>query len=172
MTFPRSEGQIPVYYNHLNTGRPATGENDLFFRSAYIDLLNSPQYSFGHGLSYTAFRYSNLTLSSQSMTRESTVNVSFDLQNTGKYAGEEVVQLYIRDLVSQPVRPVKELKDFQKLMLKPGEKRTVTFTVNKDKLSFYNDSLEYIAQDGEFKLMIGSSSNDIRLDTSIFLKNN
>lgn len=169
MTFPRSEGQIPVYYNYLNTGRPATGDNDLFYRSAYIDLPNSPQYVFGHGLSFTSFKYSDLKLSSTSMNPENTVTVSFKVQNTGKYAGEEVAQLYIRDLVSQPVRPVKELKDFQKLMLKPGEQRTVTFTVNKDKLSFYNDSLEYIAQEGEFSLMIGSSSGDIRLNASLFL---
>jgi beta-glucosidase len=169
MTIPRSEGQIPIYYNYLNTGRPATGENDLFYRSSYIDLPNSPQYAFGHGLSYTSFQYSNLKLSQGSMNRESTVTVSFDLQNTGKYAGEEVVQLYIRDLVSQPVRPVKELKDFQKLMLKPGEVRKIQFTVNKDKLAFYDESLDYIKQAGEFSLMIGSSSTDIRLQTAFFL---
>lgn len=169
MTFPRSEGQIPVYYNYLNTGRPATGENDLFFRSAYIDLPNSPQYAFGHGLSYTTFKYSNLKLSSESLTTNDSITVSFVLQNSGKYAGEEVVQLYIRDMVSQPVRPVKELKDFQKLMLKPGESRTVTFAVDKYKLAFYNDSLDYVTQEGEFHLMIGSSSDDIRLDKSFFL---
>jgi beta-glucosidase len=169
MTFPRSEGQIPVYYNYLNTGRPATGENDLFYRSAYIDLPNTPQYAFGHGLSYTSFKYSNLKLSKDSMNRAGKITVTFDLHNTGKYAGDEVVQLYIRDIVSQPVRPVKELKDFRKLRLKPGENRTVTFTLDVSKLAFYSDELEHITQDGEFKLMIGSSSNDIRLDRSFFL---
>lgn len=169
MTFPRSEGQIPVYYNYLNTGRPATGENDLFYRSAYTDLPNTPQYAFGHGLSYTTFKYSNLKLSKDTMSSGDKITVTFDLQNTGRYAGDEVVQLYIRDIISQPVRPVKELKDFRKLSLKPGESRTVTFTLDTPKLAFYNDELEHITQEGEFKLMIGSSSNDIRLDRSFFL---
>ncbi|NEU07028.1 beta-glucosidase BglX [Flavihumibacter sp. R14] len=169
MTFPRSEGQIPIYYNYLNTGRPSMGDNDLFYRSAYIDLPNTPQYNFGHGLSYTSFKYSNLKLSKDSMGTRDKITVTFDLQNTGKYTGEEVVQLYIRDLVSQPVRPVKELKDFRKLSLKPGESRTLTFTLDASKLAFYNDELKQITQEGEFKLMIGSSSKDIRLDKSFFL---
>jgi beta-glucosidase len=164
ITFPRSEGQIPIYYNCLNTGRPAGNEKDLNYRSAYIDLPNSPQYAFGHGLSYTSFAYGNLKFSRKEIHSNDSVIVTFDLKNSGHYAGEEVVQLYLRDLVAQPVRPVKELKDFQKVMLRPGESKTLTFTIDRDKLSFYNENLEWIAQPGEFKVMIGSASDDIRLE--------
>lgn len=170
ITFPRSEGQIPVYYNYLNTGRPASNERDLNYRSAYIDLLNSPQYAFGHGLSYTAFSYGNLKISRKEISAKDSVIISFDLKNTGKYAGEEVVQLYIRDLVSQPVRPVKELKGFQKVMLEPGETKTLTFIIDQDKLSFYNDQLEWITQPGDFQVMIGSASDDIKLEGKINYK--
>lgn len=169
ITFPRTEGQIPIYYNHYNTGRPAKTDSDVNYTSAYIDLLNSPKFAFGHGLSYTSFKYDNLKLSKKSMLKTGTITVSFDLQNTGKYAGEEVAQLYLRDVVSQPVRPVKELKDFKKLMLQPGEKKTITFTINKDKLAFYNEQLQRITQPGEFRLMIGSASDDIRLQDSFEL---
>ena len=169
ITFPRTEGQIPIYYNHYNTGRPAKTDSDVNYTSAYIDLLNSPKFAFGHGLSYTTFKYDNLKLSKKSMLKSGVITVSFDLQNTGKYAGEEVAQLYLRDVVSQPVRPVKELKDFKKLMLQPGEKKTITFTINKDKLAFYNEQLQRITQPGEFRLMIGSASDDIRLQDSFEL---
>jgi len=169
ITFPRTEGQIPIYYNHLNTGRPAHADNDVNYTSAYIDLPNSPKYAFGHGLSYTTFGYSNLKFSKKSMLKSETITVSFDLQNTGKYAGEEVAQFYFRQLVSQPVRPIKELKGFQKVMLQPGETKTITFTIDKEKLAFYNDQLERITQPGEFRLMIGSSSDDIRLEDSFKL---
>jgi beta-glucosidase len=171
ITFPRTEGQIPIYYNHFNTGRPARNDNDVNYTSAYIDLPNSPKYAFGHGLSYTTFAYSNLHFSKKSMLKNESITVSFDLQNTGKYAGEEVAQFYLRDLVSQPVRPVKELKGFQKLMLQPGETKTVTFTIDKEKLAFYNDQLERITQPGEFRLMIGSASDDIRLQGNFVLAN-
>ncbi|MDR3693032.1 beta-glucosidase BglX [Mucilaginibacter sp.] len=169
ITFPRTEGQIPIYYNHLNTGRPAHGDNDVNYTSAYIDLPNSPEFAFGHGLSYTAFKYSNLKLSKKSMQKDGAITVTFDLQNTGKYAGEEVAQFYLRDLVSQPVRPVKELKGFKKISLQPGETKTITFTINKQKLSFYNDRLQWITQPGEFRLMIGSASDDIRLEDGFTL---
>ncbi len=169
ITFPRTEGQIPIYYNHFNTGRPAHGDNDVNYTSAYIDLPNSPKYAFGHGLSYTTFGYSNLKFSKKSMLKNESITVSFDLQNTGKYAGEEVAQFYLRQMVSQPVRPIKELKGFEKVMLQPGETKTITFTVDKEKLSFYNDQLERITQPGEFKLMIGSASDDIRLEDTFSL---
>jgi beta-glucosidase len=169
ITFPRTEGQIPIYYNHFNTGRPPRNDSDVNYTSAYIDLQNSPEFAFGHGLSYTSFKYSNLKLSKKDMTANETITVSFDLQNTGKYAGEEVAQLYLRDVVSQPVRPVKELKGFEKVMLQPGETKTITFTVDKEKLSFYNEQLERITQPGEFRLMIGSASDDIRLQDSFNL---
>jgi beta-glucosidase len=170
ITFPRTEGQIPIYYNHYNTGRPARSDSDVNYTSAYIDLLNSPKYAFGHGLSYTTFGYSNLKFSKKTMLKNETITVSFDLQNTGKYAGEEVAQLYLRDMVSQPVRPIKELKGFQKVMLQPGETKTITFTIDKEKLAFYNDQLQRITQPGDFGLMIGSASDDIRLQDSFVLK--
>jgi len=173
ITFPRSEGQIPIYYNHYNTGRPAKSDTDLFYVSAYNDLRNSPQYAFGHGLSYTTFEYQNMELGKfkPSVKGLKPIQVSFMVKNTGKRAGEEVVQLYIRDMVSQPVRPIKELKDFKKIMLQPGEARRVTFTIKRDELAFYNDKLERITQPGTFQIMIGSASDDIRLQKSFELTN-
>lgn len=165
ITFPRTEGQIPIYYSHLNTGRPATSDSDRFYRSAYIDLSIYPQYEFGYGLSYTSFTYSNLKLSSTNMKANGTITVSCTITNSGKYAGEEIAQLYIRDKVAAPVRPVKELKDFKKIMLQPGETKTLQFIIDKEKLSFYNEKLQWITQPGEFDLMIGASSSDIRLKT-------
>lgn len=173
ITFPRSEGQIPIYYNHYNTGRPAQNDTDLFYKSAYIDLPNSPRYAFGYGLSYTTFEYKNMELSrsNPSMKDNDILSVSLTVQNTGARAGEEVVQLYLRDMVSQPVRPVKELKDFKKILLQPGETRPITFSIRKDELLFYNDKLERIVQPGTFQIMIGSASSDIRLQKSFELTN-
>jgi beta-glucosidase len=173
ITFPRSEGQIPIYYNHYNTGRPAQNDTDLFYKSAYIDLQNSPQYAFGYGLSYTHFDYKNVDINrtTASIKDNKTISISFMIENSGKYAGEEVVQLYLRDLVSQPVRPVKELKDFKKILLAPGEIRRVTFNIKRSALSFYNDKGERITQPGTFQVMIGSASNDIRLQKSFELTN-
>lgn len=171
ITFPRTEGQIPIYYNHFNTGRPAKGDTDVYYTSAYTDLQNSPKFAFGYGLSYTTFKYSNLHFSKKSMLKNEAITVSFDLQNTGKYAGEEVAQFYLRQMVSQPLRPIKELKGFQKIMLQPGETKTITFTIDKEKLAFYNDQLERITQPGVFSLMIGSASDDIRLQDSFELIN-
>lgn len=162
MTFPRTEGQIPIYYNHFNTGRPAIGE-DKIYKSAYIDLPNSPKFPFGFGLSYTTFQYSNLKLSTNKINSSETLEVSFNVTNSGKFVGEEVAQLYLRDKVGSVIRPIKELKDFEKVKLAVGETKTITFTIDKSKLSFYNDKLEYITEPGEFELMIGSSSEDIRL---------
>lgn len=169
MTFPRSEGQIPIYYNFLNTGRPAPSDTETNYRSGYIDMVKSPKYAFGHGLSYTTFAYSDLKLSKQTMGKSDSVTISFTLTNTGKVAGEEVAQLYIRDVVARPVRPVKELKGFQKVMLQPGERKTINFTLNADKLSFYDDKLEWIVQPGEFRIMIGGASDDIKLEESLNL---
>lgn len=173
ITFPRAEGQIPIYYNHYNTGRPAQSDNDLNYRSAYIDLPNSPRYAFGYGLSYTTFQYTNMAFDKiiPEIKDNESIGLSVEVENTGKYAGEEIVQLYIRDLVSQPVRPVKELKDFRKIMLQPGEKRRILFTINRDELAFYNDKLERITQPGDFQIMIGSASNDIRLQKILELTN-
>ncbi|HEX2866753.1 MAG TPA: beta-glucosidase BglX [Ignavibacteriales bacterium] len=170
MTFPRSEGQIPIYYNYFNTGRPAPEDDSpAIYRSGYIDMVKSPRYPFGYGLSYTTFKYSDLKLSSNKMNNDGTIDVSCTVSNTGTLAGEEVIQLYLRDVVSNPVRPVKELKDFRKIMLLPGESKKVSFTIDKGKLSFFNNNLEWITQPGRFDLMIGSSSADIRLKDSFDL---
>ena len=171
MTFPRSAGQIPIYYNYYNTGRPAP-ENDSMriYTSGYIDLVKSPKFPFGFGLSYTSYKYDNLKLSSRVMKTGQPLQVSFTLTNTGKYSGEEVVQLYLKDEFASVVRPVKELKDFKKLMLKPGESKTVSFIIDREKLSFYNKDLKWTAEPGSFELMIGSSSTDIRLKEKFELK--
>ena len=163
MTFPREEGQIPVFYNHFNTGRPAPNETETNYVSAYIDLKNSPRFPFGYGLSYTTFEYSNLKLSKNKIKNNETIEVTFDLKNTGKVTGEEVVQLYLRDKVGSVVRPIIELKDFQKIKLNAGETKVLKFLIEKEKLSFYNNELEWGTEPGDFDLMIGSSSADIRL---------
>ncbi|WP_343670490.1 beta-glucosidase BglX [Chitinophaga sp.] len=169
VTFPREVGQIPIYYNHFNTGRPAECDDCTFYRSAYTDLKNSPKYAFGHGLSYTSFEYKDLKLSKTKMNKNETIEVSFNLSNTGKYDGEEVVQLYLRDRVGSVVRPVKELKDFKKIMLRKGETKTITFVIDNSKLCFYDRKLEYKSEDGEFDIMIGAASDDIRLHSEFEL---
>lgn len=171
ITFPRTEGQIPIYYDHFNTGRPVVNENDHVYKSAYIDLPTKPAYEFGYGLSYTSFKYENLQLSSNKIKDNDRIDVSMNIINIGKYTGEEVVQLYIRDKVASVVRPVKELKDFRKLKLQPGESKTIHFTIDREKLSFYNKNLQWVTEPGEFDLMIGSSSEDIRLKDKFELVN-
>ncbi|HEY4618525.1 MAG TPA: glycoside hydrolase family 3 C-terminal domain-containing protein, partial [Flavobacterium sp.] len=163
MTFPREVGQIPIYYNHFNTGRPYSDEDNTNYTSAYIDLKNSPKFPFGYGLSYTNFTYSDLKLSKNKMKNTETIAVSVNITNTGKYAGDEVVQLYLRDKVGSVVRPVKELKGFEKIHLNVGETKTVTFVIDNQLISFYNAKLEFGSEPGEFDLMVGSSSADIRL---------
>ena len=170
MSFPRAIGQIPVYYNYYNTGRPVL-KNDTRYKSAYLDLPNSPQYAFGHGLSYTNFKYSSLVLDKTKIYSNDTIRVTLNVSNTGKFDGEEVVQLYLRDEVAQPIRPVKELKDFKKIKLKAGEMKQIAFYIEKSKLSFYNDELRLITQPGDFKIMIGSASDDIRLEQKFNLIN-
>jgi beta-glucosidase len=169
MTFPREIGQIPIYYDHYSTGRPAKTETETNYVSAYIDLKNSPKFPFGYGLSYTKFNYSDLKLSSTKMENNETIKVSFQLSNVGKVAGEEVVQLYLKDKFGSVVRPVLELRDFQKVKLNAGESKTIEFTIDKEKLSFYNDKLEFIAEAGDFEVMIGASSADIKLKSDFEL---
>jgi beta-glucosidase len=169
MSFPRTEGQIPIYYNHFSTGRPAGSENSTNYVSAYIDLKNSPKFPFGFGLSYTTFEYSDLKLSKKTMKNDETITVSVNIKNTGSVKGEEVVQLYLRDKVGSVVRPIMELKDFQKISLNRGETKTIQFTIDNQKLSFYNNALEFGSEPGDFDLMIGSSSADIRLKDSFEL---
>jgi len=171
MSFPRAEGQIPVFYNAKNTGRPVRNKADLVYKSAYIDLPNSPEFAFGYGLSYTTFSITDLKLSNKKITQDGKIQVTCMLKNTGKYAGAEVVQLYIHDKVASVTRPVKELKDFQKIFLKPGESREVNFTIDKEKLSFYNQQLEWVTEPGNFSLMIGNSSDHILLKDNFELTN-
>ena len=163
MTFPREVGQIPIYYNHFSTGRPAKDEDAKNYVSAYIDLKNSSKFPFGYGLSYTKFNYSDLKLSAVKMKSNETIKVSFQLSNVGKVAGEEVVQLYLKDKFGSVVRPVLELRDFQKVKLNAGESKTIEFTIDKEKLSFYNNKLEWTAEPGDFEVMIGASSADLKL---------
>lgn len=162
MSFPRTEGQIPVYYNHYNTGRPAKNNTDRNYVSAYIDLDNDPKFPFGYGLSYTQFNYSDLKLSSTNLKGNQALNISVNVSNTGNYDGEEVVQLYIRDLFGKVVRPVKELKSFQKIFIKKGESKTITFRLTPDNLKFYDDALHYDWESGEFDIMVGPNSQDVQ----------
>lgn len=161
MTMPRNMGQIPIYYNHLNTGRPKVGDEKFEkFRSGYIDSPNSPLFPFGYGLSYTTFDYSDMTLSANEMTETGKIIASVKVTNTGKKDADEIVQLYIRDVVGSSSRPVKELKGFQRISLKAGESKVVEFPITIDLLKYYNFELEYVAEPGEFEVMIGSNSCD------------
>ncbi len=163
ITFPLSVGQIPIYYSHFNTGRPAVSDDNRFYTSSYNDLSIYPKYEFGYGLSYSTFEYSNLQLSKKKMNRNDQIEVSVTIKNTGQYDGEEIVQLYLRDLIGSIARPTEELKDFKKIRLLAGQSKTIKFIIDSEKLSFYNQQLQWVAEPGEFDLMIGASSRDIRL---------
>jgi beta-glucosidase len=160
VSFPRSVGQIPIYYNHLNTGRPYNEESPKS-TSSYIDIPNSPLYPFGYGLSYTSLNYGEISVNNKNPKGDETLTVSVIVTNTGKYAGEETVQLYISDPVASVARPVKELKGFQKILLQPGEKKEVAFTVTTEDLKFFNGDLIYDWDPGEFIVHIGSNSEDV-----------
>ena len=160
MSFPRSTGQIPVYYNHKNTGRPFDEKNK--FTSKYIDIPNEPLYPFGYGLSYTTFEYGDITLSKTNLKGNETLTVSTTVTNTGRYPGEETVQLYIGDPVASISRPVKELKGFRKIFLQPGEKKEVSFTVTTEDLKFYNADLKYVWEPGEFIIYVGPNSRNVK----------
>jgi beta-glucosidase len=169
MTFPRNMGQIPISYQQYNTGRPVQDEKNVVYKSAYIDSPNTPRYAFGHGLSYTSFAYSDLRLSSTAMRPDGKIELSFTLRNSGPVAGAEVAQLYLRDPVASVVRPLKELKGFQRIVLKPGQAPTVRFTIDRETLAFYNRKLAWGAEAGKFELMVGGASNDVRLRQTIEL---
>lgn len=162
-TFPQNVGQVPIYYAHKNTGRPLE-EGKWFqkFRSNYLDVSNEPVYPFGYGLSYTTFSYSDIKLSSASLKGSQTLTASVTVTNSGSRPGKEVVQLYIRDVVGSVTRPVKELKGFQKIELKPGESRNISFAITPDDLKFYNYDLKYDWEPGEFQIMIGGNSHDVK----------
>ncbi|WP_432709603.1 beta-glucosidase BglX [Pedobacter sp.] len=162
-TFPQNVGQVPIYYSHKNTGRPLE-EGKWFskFRSNYLDVSNDPLYPFGYGLSYTTFSYGDVKLSAPSFKAGGSITAKVTVTNTGKMEGKEVVQLYIRDLVASLTRPVKELKDFQKISLKPGESKEVTFTISTEDLKFYNAELQFVAEPGDFQVFIGTNSRDVK----------
>jgi beta-glucosidase len=162
MSFPRTEGQIPIYYNHFSTGRPARNDLDVNYVSAYTDLPNDPQFPFGFGLSYTSFSYSDIELNTTTFKPGQSLTATVTVTNTGKTDGQETVQLYVRDLVGSVVRPIKELKGFKQVFLKTGESKKISFTLHAEDLRFYNDKLEYIFEPGEFKLYIGGNSKEVK----------
>ncbi len=161
-TFPQNVGQVPIYYAHKNTGRPLRGPWFQKFQSNYLDVSNDPLYPFGFGLSYTQFGYGEIKLSATEITSSDSLQVSIKVTNQGKRDGSEVVQLYIRDLVGSVTRPVKELKRFQKINLKAGETKMVSFTLGTKDLSFYNSDLKFVAEPGKFQVFVGGNSRDVK----------
>jgi beta-glucosidase len=162
-TWPQNVGQVPLYYNYKMTGRPLP-EGKWFqkFRSNYLDVSNDPVYPFGYGLSYTSFSYSDIKLSSSSLKGNQTLTASVTVTNTGSKDGKEVIQLYMRDVIGTNSRPVKELKGFQKIELKTGESKTVSFNITTADLKYYNTDLKYDWEPGEFHIMIGGNSKDVK----------
>jgi beta-glucosidase len=161
-SFPRNVGQIPIYYNHLNTGRPFNPGDSPKFKSDYLDVSNDPLYPFGYGLSYTTFSYSDITLSNKNLKAGGKIMASVNITNTGTRKGKETVQMYTRQMVGSIARPVKELKGFQQIVLEPGETKKVTFPISVDDLKFYNSDLKYVYERGAFKVFIGANSRDVK----------
>ena len=160
MTFPRNVGQIPIYYNHKKTGRPFDKKQK--YTSKYLDVSNTPLYPFGYGLSYASFEYSDISLSENTLKANGKITATASITNTGKRAGKETVQLYIRQMVGSITRPVKELKGFQQIVLQPGETKKVTFSISVNDLKFYNNDLKYAYEPGNFKVFIGTNSDDVK----------
>jgi beta-glucosidase len=160
-TFPKSVGQVPIYYSHKNTGRPFDDKGPAKFKSDYIDISNAPLYPFGYGLSYTTFKYSDVKLSKTSLKGNETLKATVTVSNTGNMGGEEVVQLYISDPVASISRSIKELKHFKKISLKAGEQKEVSFDITTNDLKFYNTRLKYDWEPGEFIVQIGTNSSDV-----------
>ena len=169
-TFPKSVGQIPIYYNHKNTGRPYDGKGPGKFKSYYMDISNDPLYPFGYGLSYTSFEYGDLMLNKTKLKGEETLTATVSISNTGKYAGEETVQLYISDPVASVTRSVKDLKGFKKVFLQPGEKKEVSFTISTQDLKFYNSNLKYDWEPGTFIIQVGTSSANTKSASAEWMK--
>ncbi len=159
VTFPRSVGQVPLYYNHKNTGRPPDANNK--YTSKYLDVPWTPLFPFGYGLSYTRFKFSNLQLSAQRIRPDGSLTATVELENVGPRAGDEVVQLYIRDVYASVTRPVKELKGFQRVTLQPGEKKRVEFKLTSGELGFYNREMKFVVEPGEFRVMVGPNSAEL-----------
>ena len=163
VTMPRTVGQEPIYYSHLNGGRPnADGVRFSKYSSTYVDELNGPLYHFGYGLTYSTFEYSDVTLSANQLQKGGKVTASVTITNTGKRTASDVAQLYIRDLVCSISRPVKELKGFQRITLQPGEKQTITFTIDEEMLKFYNTDLQFVSEPGDFQIMVGPNSGSVK----------
>ncbi|MGC9795745.1 beta-glucosidase BglX [Fervidobacterium riparium] len=163
MSFPYTVGQIPVYYNHFNTGRPKPSEDSKErFCTHYIDIPNAPLLPFGFGLSYTKFKYSKIKLDKKVLTQDGIIKACVKVKNVGKYPGDEIVQLYIRDITASVVRPVKELKGFKKIHLEVGEEKEVVFEIREEMLRFHNENMEYVSEKGKFQLMIGANSRDVQ----------
>jgi beta-glucosidase len=172
MTFPRNVGQVPIYYNYKNTGRPTMNEPESVFWSHYSDEKNTPQFAFGFGLSYAKFDYSDLKLSTNSFSNNGQITVSVTLKNNSNIIGKEVVQLYIRDLIGSTTRPVKELKGFEMVTLKPFESKIITFTINEETIAFYTANKKWEAEAGDFKVFVGGSSDKTLEGNFEFLKSN
>lgn len=168
MSFPQATGQCPIYYNHYNTGRPH--ESNVRYVSRYQDIPTESYYPFGYGLSYSKFIYSCLNLSNKVLTKDSKIKVSVKIKNDSNRIGEEIVQLYIQDLVAKVVRPVKELKAFQKVVISPKQEKEVTFEISEDMLKFWDENLRYDSENGDFKVYIGTNSEDTLFDTFSFKK--
>jgi beta-glucosidase len=168
VTWPRTVGQVPIYYNHMNTGRPPEANNR--YTSKYLDVPWTPQFPFGYGLSYTQFKITNLQLGAQRISATGKLMVSVDVENIGKRTGDEVVQLYIRDVAASMTRPVKELKGFQRLTLQPGEKKRVEFLLTTEQLGFWNREMRFTVEPGEFKVMVGANSEDL-LEAKFVIEN-
>ena len=167
-SFPRAVGQLPLYYNHLNTGRPDTDDTTFNrYGSNYIDQSNEPLYPFGYGLSYTTFRYGNLQLSAERMTKGGQLKVTVPVTNSGECDGVEIVQLYLHDVYAEISRPVKELKAFRRVALKKGETQNVEFVLDEDDLKYYNSRLEYGYEPGEFEVMVGPDSRNVQHATFV-----
>lgn len=168
MSFPRNVGQVPIYYNQHSTGRPVDSDNNVFW-SHYMDVEKTPQFAFGHGLSYTTFKYGTVKLDKKTYTKGEAVKVSVDVTNSGNNDGKEVVQLYIRDIAASLSRPVKELKGFELVPLKKGETKTITFTLTDKELGFYNNEGQYLVEPGTFKVFVGTASDKVQ-ETEFELK--
>ncbi|GAA0365021.1 glycoside hydrolase family 3 N-terminal domain-containing protein [Alkalibacterium iburiense] len=162
MSFPYNVGQIPVHYNHFKTGRPVEDGSEFKWLSRYLDVPNEPRYSFGYGLSYTTFEYGDMKLSSDTFSKEEGLTVEVTVRNTGQVAGKEIVQFYVQDLVGEVIRPVKELKGFEKIDLAPGESKDVRFTLTEDMVRYVHSNLEKKSDPGRFKVFIGSSSDEVQ----------
>ncbi|STS83906.1 beta-D-glucoside glucohydrolase [Klebsiella pneumoniae] len=162
MSFPRSVGQIPTYYSHLNTGRPYNPEKPNKYTSRYFDEANGPLYPFGYGLSYTTFSVSDVNMSSATMPRDGSVTASVQVTNTGNREGATVIQLYLQDVTASMSRPVKMLRGFKKVTLKPGETQTVSFPIDVDALKFWNQQMKYVAEPGKFNVFIGVDSARVK----------